>query len=491
MYSHRRTLPIAVLLLLIFAGIRLATLTAIPPFIDEALVLDWSEKMREQSLLYSAGESKLLSVWVLLPFRPAAAGGMSSFWLMRAVVLLITMPGVAALMALARAWRGVPGLTLAGLLLTFSPFHIFMSGMGIAEPIACSFLFISIFFHSRLSANTNRLNAILAGGFIAAAVAAKVAYLTFMVLPVWAAFTLRPAGRLWRKQIEWAVIALGTAFVSYGALLGVLTWRGYAPLNILFRGGGGSVDDTFLPDLLARMWQRHQMISLIFSQYMGIAGAIAVVVLVILYVVQNKPRLQSLFLPGLIFGPGLVVWASFLFFSRYLYAHMALVLVIAALAMSGSRWWRVGLASILVWGVFQFAPFYRTLLIQPELAAPHEPDRAEYYQLESSGSGFVEISAFLETTDSDRVYGFVANCVSLYYLVPQSVTVECPRVSPNGEDIPALTNIAQSSMGERVFIVHENLSYVPDRIPGEVVMTFIRPGGTSTLTVYDMSAVTP
>ena len=63
--------------------------------------------------------------------------------------------------------------------------------------------------------------------------------------------------------------------------------------------------------------------------------------------------------------------------------------------------------------------------------------------------------------------GVPANCLSLQTLASDRFVVECPRLNPNGEDIPALAQLLAEN--HDAYIVLEAVPYAPDRAPGRLI----------------------
>jgi hypothetical protein len=114
-------------------------------------------------------------------------------------------------------------------------------------------------------------------------------------------------------------------------------------------------------------------------------------------------------------------------------------------------------------------------------------DRSEYIKSDASGFGLQEVATVLEAIGPDRVIGILSNCSSLRYITLYSVPVECPRLNPSGEDIPALEALLAGSRRTGTYVVLENGPYAPDDAPGELLTTIEHESGRPRLSIYDLS----
>ncbi len=481
--SNVRAYALFVLILLCFWGLRLPLLASVPPFIDEGNQIDIGVTMLQTSPLFGASEGRLTSIWYWMLFQPQQG---SAFWVVRAASALLLTLNAAALMGAGRVLAGLPGMVLAGVVFTLSPYHTFFGSIALADVIAVSLLMVVVLATLLLRRRARLRDAAVAGVFLFLAVSAKVSYLPYLLIPLLGAVTLRPAGRLWRAQVVWAGAALGVFAVLYAGFAGVQFWRGYNPLSILLRGGGETDTLALLGSLPAQVFGRTVTVLGVHMAYAGWVAGVLSLVLVLVYVWQRR-----FYLPLVLVVPGAAVIVSQQFFSRYIYPHVMLALLIGAVVLAWALRWRAGrvIVPVLVaaWGVLVWVPFYASMLRAPELPAVPPDDISEYYAADSAGSGMAVVTAFLIEQDTQRVIGLLPNCTSLRYTAMPALPVDCPRINPNGEDIPALLALVEANRAPGVMVVHENSPYVPAQIPGTAVFTYERPGGLTTLTVVDLA----
>lgn len=480
MSRHHTKYAIVIPLLLLFWGLRLPLVNSIPPFIDEAVHIEVTRVMLETSLLYNADTGKLAADWYWLIFQVYAN---AAFPVMRIATLLLVVLGAAASFQVGRMLGGTQAGIWALFLVIVSPYHTFYSALSLSDPVAIGFLMVALASICQPPQHQRYLHAALTGTCLALAAAAKVAYLPYAVLPILAALTLHTRYPV-QQRLAQAARALVVFGVGYGAFIGVQVWRGYNPFGNIERAAsaGGSLLAS-LPVILNRMVERLWLFGELFVTYNGITMLIVAVIAAGVLIWQRR-----FFLIGIIAVPGLTVFASSLFFSRYFYLHYLILLVMVAVVIAQitrqRRWWNVGVAVI---ALIAWIPFYTVMLTNPTRLTLPEADYIEYFAADSSGSGLDEIQAFLESSDADRVIGLLPNCLSLHYMMVNSLTIDCPRINPNGEDIPQHEALVESNRAPGVIVIHENSPYVPADIPGEALYTVERPGGLSTLTVYDLT----
>ena len=458
-----RDLFAGVACVLFFFAVRLMLLEVVPPFIDEAYVLDMGRTMTETSLLHQAAEGRTFSAWYwLLLQAPYGA----PFFVARYANLLIIVVGLAAAMGLARMAGGTIASLATAVLLTFSHFHTFYDAFGNTEPLLTGFVMVSLLMSYRITRRTNRADAIMAGGALFIACGMKVSALPFVALPGLAVLLVN-RGTFW-ERVRWGLWAYGTFAVLYGLFLGIHWWQGYQPLALLLRASGGGVS----------LGARTQAIAESYFSYMG--GLIGGLLLMCVVFLLLKRRF---FIVAALIVPAATLWLSGGYFTRYLYPYMSVLLVCAGVAIGLLR--RpvpvalLGVGLLVWWSGFAF-----DMVNNPSDLSIPQRDYIEHYASEASGSGLLEIIAFLEMQPSQPVIGLLANCDALFFATLDTLDVTCPSANPNGEDLEALEALVDSNRAAGGYVVQENVPFVPQVIPGEVVYTFERPGALTKLTVY-------
>ncbi len=474
--NANRRLVMGVALLLGLWLVRLPGSGAFPPFIDEGVHIWFGERSLQTSLLVYAAEGRLFTIWWLLLFQPHLA---ASLWVARAAVVLAVMPGAAAVLATGRLGGGGWGMICAGLLYLLSAYHHFYDRLALADPLASAGVMLAVYFAYRLSRRAVAADAALTGISLFLAVGAKVSALPYLVVPVLAALTLRPPHAALRDRLRWLAVALGVAVGLTGAFALGLGLLGYNPFVLI-----GVHNPHAAADLLTRTLTNAAEITGVLAVYTGAV----VFALLVLAVIGLMRRVRTAYLGLCCVLPALVLLVSERQSTRFYLPLMTLLLLCGALALaqltSQRRGLRVlALVLIGVWGGLQWLPFTRTA----DYTMLPARDYAEYVASDASGFGLNAARQTLRDAGARRVIGLLANCQGLRYLALPDFPVECPRVNPNGEDIPHHRELLEQNRAAGTFVVLEAIPYVPDSAPGRQMAVISRPGGGPALTLYDLA----
>jgi hypothetical protein len=471
--SHNPEVWLFTGLLFLFWLTRLVSLNAFPPFVDEAFHVDFGNLVRQQGLLARAEEGRQFTIW-LYSAAQAQTGGAPIF-VARVATVLSVLPGIAAAIATARllasGWSGV----LTALLFTFSTYHLFFDRLALADPISASAVLTGVYFAARLWVRVRWLDAVLCGVALFVAVGAKVSALPYLGVPLAAALTLKPPGRAWRENARWGVTALLVGLGLSGLFLGALFARGIDPFFYL-QNLSGAAGSTYLDK-----W------TLIFDTLNGYAGIVMTVLLLAGVIVLLLRR--RLFLPMVLIAPLIVLSLSDRQDSRHVIAPLSLLLLCGAAAVEtinvrrGSRLRYAALALIAVWAMGVWLPFMASLTGDPRTLSLTANDRSEYITAEGSGFGLHETLHVLRAEGAERVIGVFANCLSLRYIAGD-LRVDCPRLNPNGEDIPALAAQLDANRARHIYAVLEDLPYAPNTAPGRLVAEIEGAPGRPLLRIY-------
>lgn len=485
--STQRAALIGLGLLLAFWGTRLASLESFPPFVDEGFHIMFAENViLTGGPLANASEGRLFQTWWLLLFQPYASAG--AVWIARAATLLAVLPGFAAVIAIGRLAAGTWGALLCGLAAIFSTYHLFFQRLALADPMSASAVLVALYFAFRLARRIALQDALLCGIACFVAVGAKVSALPYLGLPVLAALTLHPAGASRRLRAIWAAVGTGSGAVLSALLLGLAYWRGYDPLYYLDSGSPTATDLSGLARLLSPIQANVTTMLEVIAAYAGPLGFGLLLAGVIVLLLRRQ-----WFLPLALLLPQGLYWLSARQSSRHLIVPISLLLLCGALALAletrrRPQLTRVGaLALVLVWGAGQWLPFALTAARSPADLPLSGYDREEYMVSAASGFGLADLSAELENRQPARVIAILANCSSLHYMNLGRLPIECPRLNPTGEDIPALAALLEASRAPGTLAVMEDLPYAPTQAPGTVAAVIDAPSGRPRLTVYDLS----
>ncbi|MBN1963510.1 MAG: hypothetical protein JW910_02615 [Anaerolineae bacterium] len=477
-----RTTALTVGLLLAFWLTRLIALNAFPPFVDEAFHIGFAERAAQTGPLARAEEGRMLAIW-LYAIVQAHVG--ASIWIARVATLLAVLPGVAAAIGIGRLAAGFWGAALTGLFYGFSTYHVFFERLALADPVSASAVMVGLYLVYRLSRRASQWDALGVGVALFVAVGAKVSALPYLGIPLAAALTLRPPDRPWREQLRWLAVAFGSGSGLTVAFLGLLYWRGYNPFFYLQTGPGGSALSTSqasgVVGKIVFSWD-------VLSGYYGPLIAVLLLLGVLVLIVRRR-----WFLPLCLIAPLLVLWLSSRQDSRHLIAPFSILLTMGAAALAlelrqrSARVRQTGVGIAVVAGLLLWLPFQWTAWTDPLNLPLPAADYEEYLASEGSGAGLADVIDTLVPLAPVRVIGVLANCDALRYLALGTLPVECPRLNPTGEDIPALESLLVEARAPGVYVVLEDIAYAPAEAPGAVLAVFTRPGDAPALTLYDLA----
>ena len=111
---------------------------------------------------------------------------------------------------------------------------------------------------------------------------------------------------------------------------------------------------------------------------------------------------------------------------------------------------------------------------------------------DASGYGLADVATVVAQSDAHTVIGLLANCQSLRYLLIEQREIICPRVNPNGEDIPNHLQLIDATTQQGVtLVILENSPYVPATINGDFLSLTVRPNGLSALRLFRVEQTPP
>ncbi len=466
--SRRAWLSSATLLLLIYFAARLAALTAFPPFGDESTHIDYGRTVLESGPLARSEEGRQFLVWWYIAF---GAQTNASLFIARAANLIVLLPGLAAVAGAARLLSNRWGALFALLLILFSPYHHFFERLALADPPSAAAVALAVYFAARLRRRAWWGDAALCGITLFVACGVKVSALPYFAIPVIAVLTLRRS----RAGLRWGAVALLVGGGLTALFFGMMYWRGYNPFSHLAT-----------PANLERIAVLGTNISRTMQTLTGYFGVPATILLLIAVVVLLLRR--RFFLPLCLLLPLAVFSLNPSEDSRHLIAPVTLLLLCGAVVLGDLVARRSALrlpvlAAVTIWGLALWLPFAAAEIRDPAALPLPDSDRAEYVTSEGSGFGLAEVVAALGERHPARVIGVLANCSSLHDMAP--FPVECPRLNPTGEDVPALNALLESARAAGTYAVLEAIPYAPASSPGALVDVI--DVGRPRLSIYDLA----
>lgn len=489
----RGFLALIVLLLLLFWGTRLYGIETFPPFMDETIHIHGTEIILENGhILEGINLGRQFTIWWYTLFRPAES---SPLWVARVATGLAFLPGVASALALARLAGGRWAALFTGLLLLFSAYHQFFGRLALADGVSGGAVLLAIYFAYRLRYRASSRDALLVGVLLFLAAGAKINTLPYFGVPVAAVLALYPAGRKWRKQLRWFVVALGTGVGLLGAFVIALRLRGLDFLSnslSLAANGRGDLDlsTVFNP---SRIIGNAQDALEALATYLGTLALVLLLGSLPLLLLSRRLRSTGTYLLLCLLGPALALWINQPQEMRFYIVPVALLLLSGGIAVSwltqqqGQLVRFAAMALILIWGIVLWLPFTRQSASEPALLPLPARDYAQYVASDASGFGMKEVYETLREREVTELIGLLANCQGLRYSLPSDYLINCPPLRPDGQDIEAATDLMESSRRENVYAVLEDISYAPDSAPGVQVAVIEHPSGRPRLTIYDLA----
>lgn len=465
---------------------RLIAIDQFPLFLDETIHINLSESGYSTSPLIYAELGRVFTGWWHMLFHTHAA---ASAWIARTATLLAVLPGLAAIIAIAYKSAGIWGAIFSALLYGFSSYHMFYERLALADPLASALVMAALFFVFRLRRRVYYVDALMTGILLFAAFGTKTSAIPYYGVPIAAALALRPSGRRWISQLKWASLALGVIFLLTAIFVLGLRVLGYDFLSNSFsyaatnraQATAETIADIFS---LTRISQNAADTLTALTGYTGIVVMLLCALAVIVLLIQRR-----YYLPLCLIGPAAAMWISRPQEIRYWIVFMALLLLCGAvvLAEKGRRLRWFGLGLILLWGIGQWLPFTLTAARSPVLLPLPETDYKQYVISDASGFGLSEVNDHLAAQKVELVIGALANCQGLRYISADKEKIICPRLNPNGSDIPVIAALMNENRFLGAFVVLEDSPYTPKTAPGTLLKVIQRPGELASLSIYSLT----
>ncbi len=506
---------IALLLIFLAWLTRLHNVLMLPLFIDEATHIT-----RAQAV-WTAGApfdliltGKALTPYLTALFYPFAGAP----FIGRFVVVLISGIGVAAAIALGSAIYSRAAGLLAGVLWLLCPYFFFFERMALVDTALAALATLAACFAVRMIRRGHLLDAILCGLTLALCFLTKTTGIVFFVIPGVAAVLL-PGAIGFRRRIGLAVIAY---LVLAGLLAAPALYIASQSANVFGIGAIASAQTNGLGERITHnviaSWDAYRTyFSAPFWGLLLLAAAIGLV---------SHPR-RGLFLLALIVAPlGTLLATASLLYLRYLVIGVPGILLLTAIGIVELAGWlrsplpqgeglgvraRAGMRVLIptfaigIWAIGFALPFMATAYSDPSALILPDNDRSEYITDWTAGYGLRDMADYLlkqAATLTDHAQtpliatGMVGSCNAIRLYVPPSapVTVQCPDVwdaSGAGmrEGYDEIVNRAQEK-GTALVIGEQNGAVGENAIPSphEVLLTIARPGESSSVVLYAVSA---
>ncbi|MDQ7027062.1 MAG: glycosyltransferase family 39 protein [Anaerolineae bacterium] len=483
---HQRYL-IIVCFLLLFFGLRIFRLDALPFFIDESLIVQWSAEVRSRSPLGFGYHGKYLLAWVTAGLGSVEVG----YWTTRVVTLFFVMLGASALVRLGQRLHRWRSGVLALFLMTWTPMLIFFDRLALTDTVLHAMLTLFMFFliHTCRKKKIKIKHPILVALTFLLALLAKSTAIVLLPMPL-VAVILLPT---WSRQRRMRVLLL-----IYGAILAfwlplqiVLMLR---DINYFGLAGQFSVGLDRVP-LTVKLQDNTAFIVDGLRAYFG-DWFFAVVAVSYGIALLRMPR-RALTLLAMIGGLSLaIILAGGSGLSiRYWLAMIptALVLLIIGLEILFDTFpspiKNYGLPLLLVaYMVIIGIPFLRVAYTAPQELPLPGTDRLSYIESDAAGTMLPEVAQFIDASDIRVTVGAFPQCFTLNLYMTSEI--QCVNV------------LADNGRMQRVnqrLTVPEPPYYVVLESPGYVTLqditvvdltpiaTFERRGGLITIVIYEVS----
>jgi len=481
----RARLVVGTLLLLAFWLTRLTAVGQFPPFIDEAIHIYYSEVAASGSPLAWSEDGRQFTIWLYALFQSSAG---APIFTARAVTVLATMLGFAALTGTAGLLAGQLGALFTGLLLLVSPYHLFFERLALADPLSAALAMLGLYFAARLVRRASLKDAALCGFALFLAGGAKVIALPLFVIVPAAALLLPRRGQSWAQRLRWMAAALAVGLGLTALYVGALAALGHNPFTYVFDGGearaGGALEALAL--MLRRVPDSALRVAEELAGYLGGAGLALLVGLMLL-------ARQRLFLLTVLLVSTLLYLMVGRVETRHVITTASLLLLSGGVALADLLRRRsralsgAALALIAAVGLLVWLPFAAASARDPQRLPLPPADYAQYITSDGSGLGLEELRGALAARAPRQVIALIANCQALRYLSLGTVPVTCPPLNPSGADIPALNDLLQASRAPGVYAVLEDIPYVPASAPGQQLLRLEHTVARPAFTIYDLA----
>ena len=466
-------------MLLLYAGTRLYQLDALPLFIDESIIIEWSLEVREGSPIGFGYHGKYLLPWTYAFFYTE----IGAYWSVRVVTILFLLIGASAIIRLGKlldSWLlGI--ITL--LVMTFTPMLFFYDRLALTDTIlhAAITLFVLSIFYAFNRPRPNHLKTLSVGVTFIIALLAKSTAFVLLPLPVVGIVFLTSHWR-WRERLKAILMTYGTILVFWLPLQSLLMWRG---INYFGLAGQFS-SEINNQSLIDKLLENSQTVLMGFTDYFGWHGLIALII-AMLVLMYKKPR-SSMVLIAAICGFFLaLILAAFPggIANRYWLSVIPLCILIIVYAIVQLPHKQVVLSVVVIFSLLVGIPFQWQAYTAPfELNLPRT-DRLSYIESDASGTMLPEVADFIDNQNQPALVA-IPQCFSLQLYTQQSI--ECFNVVQDNQRLQRLMTRLDELSNAPFLLILEAPGYVTredislDNI--ELLTQFERPGGRISINIY-------
>lgn len=393
-----KTILIGTGILAVALGFRLASLTYLPVFVDEAIYIRWSQVMRAEPTLrflpLSDGKQPLF-MWLTIPLlkvfgNPLVAGRLTS-----------VLAGIGTLLGVFLVsyslFKSKKVALVAGLMYAISPFSVFFDKMALADSLLAMFG-VWTFLGAIWVARTLRLDlAILTGFSLGGALLTKSPALFFVLFsPLTWIFSKWP-----KERRKWSI-----HLIKLALLFGVTLVIGYGMYNILRLGPNFNMitirnGDYVYPlnhFLVSPLDPLKPFLTMTFEWILALGPSTLLLLGSFAIILNIKKYWKEIFTLLLWFLGPIVVQAEFAknFTARYVLFCLPFLFILAASAFLAKKEIIKNLVAILfIVFVFQAARQDYFFIKDIERANLPRSERSGYLEDWTAGTGIKEVADFL------------------------------------------------------------------------------------------------
>jgi hypothetical protein len=433
----------------------------------------------------------------LAPYLTAALWPYEGVTLLgRIVVVLLGMIGLAAAYAVGRELHSPRVGVLTMVLWIAAPQLFFFERMALVDTTMSAMAMLTIWFAIRMMRDPRWGWAVLCGVGLMLTILAKLTGLTYLPIPVLAAFVGRVA---WRVRIRQAVIALVVFAILAASMFLYLQSIEADPT-----GQSSGLTSTDTSSLSTRITRNIPTMIEAERTYYGDFMIVVMLAMSVLAVVRYPLR-SGLLIAQIVLPAGVIAATAQALWLRYLSPAAPFLLMLTAIGLVAVGQWiarlikqprvwvAVSAVVSLVWIVGVCVPFIATAYRDPAVLPLPAGDRTEYIEWIPGGYGIREAADYLNAnvTEPITMIGVAVNCnaARLYLRQDSPVTLLCPSLHWGGDNPQIVTDMQERIARDGVVWVlseDKNPATVDLRqFDGRVeIAKFGRPTGRNTVRIY-------
>lgn len=474
--------------LLLYFAVRLFNLDALPLFIDESNVIEWSIEVRQGSPIGFGYHSRYLLAWLLAIFDPIQA----AWWIPRVVMLLFMMPSAAALVTIARRLSDTATAVLALLLVILTPMLHFHERLILADTALTGMLTVYVLSLLWLFDNSHfrYKTSIFAGFIFALSLLTKVSAILMLPLAI-VGVVILPKQWSIGERIKALISHYGTILILWMPLQFLLWWRN---IDYFGRATQGSASGGLLN--IDRILENTTFILEGYTAYFG-SYLLIIILLSIIGLLIFRLRYALFFLSfiGGYSGALILFGGAPLYYRYWLISLPIMLLIVAMIPLYFAEYLRryfnnqhtrllASAIILLLWLALGIPFIYRAAFNPTNLPLPRL-DRMQYIEVDSAGTQLPELAKWLNETQQLPIVGAFPQCYTLNLYT--QAEIDCLNVISDNDRIQRINNHLKQ-YNQPFLLIIEEPGYVLSRdivqIPLTPLNSFTRPGNRITTVIY-------